>query len=71
MSVALAQFAPRIEFLKEEVFDICGALALGESLLRQLGLADEATRLAELFDAVEGRLAEPQLDGADDSSSGS
>jgi hypothetical protein len=43
--------------LKEDVFEICTALALGESLLRRLGHEAEATHLAGVFDAVEGRLA--------------
>jgi hypothetical protein len=55
-----AQFSTRIQFLKEEVFEICGALALAESLLLRLGLTAEAGRLSGLFDAVEGRLVEPQ-----------
>jgi hypothetical protein len=56
VSVTVAGFAPQVEIPKEEVFEICGALALGESLLRQLGLVSEAARMAELFTAVEGRL---------------
>jgi hypothetical protein len=42
--------------LKEEVFEICAALAMGESLLAHLGLDSEATSMAGLFDVVEGRL---------------
>jgi hypothetical protein len=49
--------------LKEEVFEICGALALGESLLLRLGMVSEAARLSALFDAVEGRLVDPQPSG--------
>lgn len=41
--------------------EICGALALGGSLLRRLGLCSEAARLESLFGAVEQRLAEGQL----------
>jgi hypothetical protein len=52
--------AARIDFLKEEVFEICAALALGESMLVRLGMPAEAARMAQLFDAVEGRLAQPQ-----------
>ena len=52
-----ARFASRVEFVKDEVFDICGALALGESLLRTLGRRDEAAHLGSVFDVVEGRLA--------------
>ena len=54
-----ARFAPRVDFLKNEVFEICGALALAESLLERLGLPGEAAYLATVFDVVEGRLVEP------------
>ncbi len=33
-----ARFAARVDFLKDEVFEICGALALAESVLTRLGL---------------------------------
>jgi hypothetical protein len=46
--------------LKEEVFEICGALALGESLLKHLGRPSEAAHLAAVFEVVEGRLVEPR-----------
>jgi len=45
--------------VKEEVFEICGALALGESLLRRFGLRPEAAHLAAIFEVVEGRLVLP------------
>jgi hypothetical protein len=54
-----ARFAARVDFLKNEVFEICGALALAESLLARLGLPGEAAYLATVFDVVEGRLIEP------------
>jgi len=57
--VVLAQLAPRIEFLKEEVYDICAALALSEAVLRRDGLETEAVHIAAVFDVVEGRLAQP------------
>jgi hypothetical protein len=47
-----------IDFLKDEVADICGALALGGSLLRRLGLGAEAVRFESLYGAVAARLAE-------------
>jgi hypothetical protein len=50
--------ASRIDFMRVEVVEICGALALGGSLLRRLGLGPEAARLEALFAAVEERLAE-------------
>jgi hypothetical protein len=40
------------------VVEICGALALGGSLLRRLGLGLEAGRFEALFAAVQRRLAE-------------
>jgi hypothetical protein len=52
-------FSPQVNFLKDEVFDICGALALGESLCNRLGLSNEAAYLSTVFGVVEGRLIEP------------
>jgi hypothetical protein len=54
------QRAAAIDFLREEVVEICGALALGGSMLRRLGLGAEASRLEALFGAVESRLAPAQ-----------
>jgi hypothetical protein len=45
--------------LKNEVFEICGAFALAESVLSRLGLPGEAAYLASVFDVVERRLLEP------------
>jgi hypothetical protein len=68
-----------VDFLKEEVFEICGALALCESLLASLGLSAEADHVAGVFETVEGRLGERQpsesdsagaVDGDSDSSPG-
>jgi len=50
--------AARIDFMRVEVAEICGGLALGGSLLRRLGLGPEASRLEALFLAVQERLAE-------------
>jgi hypothetical protein len=58
-------------FLKDEVFEICAALAMGESLLKRLGRRPEAAHLALVFDVVEGRLAAPAppvYDGVDSES---
>jgi hypothetical protein len=49
---------PSIDFLRDEVADICGALALGGSLLRRLGLGAEAVRFESLYGAVVARLAD-------------
>src|SRR5580704_5161105 len=56
-------FATTVDFVKEDVFEICAALALGESLLRRVGHDRGATRLAGVFDVVEGRLAARQSVG--------
>ena len=59
MSAGLsASLPPSIDFLRDEVADICGALALGGSLLRRLGLCPEAGRFEALYAAVAARLAE-------------
>jgi hypothetical protein len=55
-----ARFGERASFLKEEVYDVCSALALSESVLRQIGLLSEADYLGVVFDLVEGRLAQAQ-----------
>jgi hypothetical protein len=55
------RFATTVDFVKEDVFEICAALALGESLLRRLGHDRSATRLAGVFDVVESRLAARQF----------
>jgi hypothetical protein len=49
---------PSIDFVRDEVADICGALALGGSLLRRLDLCAEAARFECLYRAVAARLAE-------------
>jgi len=49
-------FASHVEFLKGEVFDICAALALGESLLVCLEMPNEAAQLGAAFAVAEGRL---------------
>jgi hypothetical protein len=46
-----------VSFEKEEVFEICGALALAEVLLARLGRQAEASRMATVFDLVEAGLA--------------
>jgi hypothetical protein len=42
--------------MKGEVFDICAALALAESLLKRLGMHDEAAHFGAAFDVVERKL---------------
>jgi hypothetical protein len=56
---APARFAARVELLNDEAFEVCGALALGESILRRFRLHGEAAHLAAVFDVVEGRLVAP------------
>jgi hypothetical protein len=58
-----------IDFLRDEVADICGALALGGSLLRRLGLVAEASRFESLYGAVASRLAEAGQSSAEPSGS--
>jgi hypothetical protein len=53
--------------MRDEVADICGALALGGSLLRRIGLGAEAVRLESLYGAVAGRLAEGSQSSAESS----
>jgi hypothetical protein len=60
---APARFASRVEFLKDEVFEICGALALSESVLACLGMTDEAAHVGAVFEVVEGRLASTTATG--------
>ena len=62
---------PPIDFFRDEVVEICGALALGGTLLRRLGLGAEAARLEALFGGSEERLAEAQRPAALSSASGS
>ncbi len=45
-----------VPYPKEEVFEICGALALAEVLLTRLGRQSEASRMAAVFDLVEAGL---------------
>jgi hypothetical protein len=52
---------PWVRYDKEEVFEICGALALAETLLTRLGREVEASRMAVVFDLVEGRLGDDPL----------
>ncbi|HUE06152.1 MAG TPA: hypothetical protein VMP41_01915 [Acidimicrobiales bacterium] len=58
---------PSVDFLRDEVADICGALALGGSLLRRLGLGAEAVRFESLYGAVAARLAEGSQSSAEPS----
>jgi len=51
------RFACAVRFEKEEVFEICAALALAEVLLAGLGRVVESSRMAAMFDLAEGRLA--------------
>ncbi len=50
-------FRAVVAFDKEEVFEICAALALGEALLGRFGQRNEAAHLAAVFEMAEGRLA--------------
>jgi hypothetical protein len=60
---------PAIDFLRDDVADICGALALGGSLLRRLGQEAEALRFESLYCVVATRLAEVAQSSAEPSCS--
>ncbi len=46
-----------VHYRTDEVFEICGALALAEAVLARLGQEVEAARMATVFELVEGGLA--------------
>lgn len=48
---------PWVSYAKDDVVEVCGALALAEVLLRRLGHPEEAARMAAVFDVVEAGLA--------------
>ncbi len=50
------RFASRVDFAKEEVFEVCATLALAESVLTHLGRPLEALGAARAFELMEGRL---------------
>ncbi|HVX20219.1 MAG TPA: hypothetical protein VHB02_02615 [Acidimicrobiales bacterium] len=52
-----ARLRPSVCYTKDEVIEVCGALALAEVVLARLGCRVEADRMAAVFDLVEGRLA--------------
>jgi hypothetical protein len=55
-AAAPADLHPAVRYAKEEVFEICGALAMAEVVLACLDRPVEAARMAVVFDLVEGRL---------------
>lgn len=46
-----------VDLPAEEIWEICGALALAESVLRSLGRDADAARMAVVFEAAEAGLA--------------
>lgn len=48
---------PSVRYSKADAFEICGALALAESVLRSLGREADAARMAVVFEAAEAGLA--------------
>ena len=50
------RFATRVEYSKDEVFEVCGTLALAERLLHHLGRPLEAAGVARAFELMEGGL---------------
>ncbi len=53
------QFHAHVVFAKEDVFEVCGALALAEAVLRRCGRPLEAARMGEVFSLAEAGLAGP------------
>lgn len=51
------RIAPWARYAKDDVFEICGALASAEAALRRLGLREEAARVAGAFELAESGLA--------------
>lgn len=47
---------PWVRYRKEEVYEICGALALAEALLARSGRREDAARMAAVFALAEGGL---------------
>jgi hypothetical protein len=51
------RFDATVMFRKDDVFEICGALALAEAVLRRCGRSLEAERMGDVFSLVESTLA--------------
>jgi hypothetical protein len=51
------RFDATVAYCKDDVFEICGALALAEAVLRRCGRPVEAARMGEVFSLVEAGLA--------------
>ena len=51
------RFETMVSYCKDDIFEICGALALAEAVLRRCGRPVEAARMAEVFSVVEAGLA--------------
>ena len=47
---------PWVRYPKDDVFEVCGALALAEALLDRYGHREEAAHMAAVFDVVEAGL---------------
>lgn len=47
---------PWVRYRKEEVYEICGALALAEAILARAGHPEDASRMAAVFALAEGGL---------------
>ena len=50
------RFPARVDFAKDEVFEVCATLALAERVLEHLGRPLEALGAARAFELMEGRL---------------
>jgi hypothetical protein len=51
------RLGPCVRYSKSDAFEICGALALAESVLRVLGHADDAALVGAVFEVAEAGLA--------------
>ncbi len=51
------RIGPWARYSKNDVFEICGALASAEMTFRLLGMPDEAARVAGAFELAESGLA--------------
>ncbi len=47
---------PWVRYRKDDVFEVCGALALAETLLGRHGHREEAAHMAAVFELVEAGL---------------
>ncbi len=54
-------FPVTVSYPKEDVFEICSALALAESALKAAGFTEFATEIGRVFEKAESALSETQV----------